>query len=317
MQQAPLLTLIGAGLLSALLYATAATGSAFSLLPVLLSPLPLFMLGLSQGARAAMIAGFTGAAALGLAGGPLVGAAYFLANALAPMVLCRLAMKSRIYTGANGKPATEWYPVGLMIAWVTGLGIVLMLASVLAVSSLEGGLRGWITEAAQIEALIAAILQAQTQAGRPALDAAVLREQLIGLALPGVGVFWSGLALANGALAQRLLVGMGHNARPTPGLLYMELPQFMLVPLAAGAAAWFLPGDAGLAGAAVAAIAAVPYFCLGLAAVHVISRPLPVRGAALAVLYVLMLMFGWPCLLMAGLGVVEQFAGLRYRTGPR
>lgn len=313
----PLALCIGAGILSALLYATAATGSAFSTLPVLLSPLPVFMVGLSQNARAAMISGITGTVALGIAGGPLAGAAYFLANALAPIQLCRLALMSRHYTGADGKPATEWYPTGMLLLWLTGLGIVLLLVSALVIQSFEGGLRQWISETAQVDALVSAIIQAQTQTGQTEFDKAELSDQLIRMALPAIGIFWLGLALVNGALAQRLLVRMGRNARPSPGLLFMHLPGITLLPVAAGLAMAMLPGDMGLTGMAVAVMGAVPYFFLGLATVHVISRRLPARTPGLATLYLILALYGWPCLVVAGLGVIEQFVGFRYRNGPQ
>lgn len=316
------LIISGAGILSALLYATAATGAMLSLIPMLLAPLPLFMAGLSQGRHAALAAGMIGAAAITLAGGTMIAMAYLLSNALAPMLLCRFAMLSRPFVNTAGESVLEWYPSGLLFAWLSGLGIVLMIASVLAIQSVEGGVRQWITEAAQIDALSMAVIQAQLQAGQPAFDEAVLRNRLISLALPGLGIFWSGLALANGALAQHLLVRMKRNARPSPAFLFMDLPAFLRLPLLAGIGASLLPEDMGLTGVAIAAIAAMPYFFLGLACIHVISRPLPARGFALTGLYILMAAFGWPVVLVAGLGIIEQFAGLRFRTaaqapGPR
>lgn len=316
------LIISGAGILSALLYATASTGAAVSLIPMLLAPLPLFMAGLSQSRHAALVAGIIGAAAIAVAGGPMIAMAYLLSNALAPMLLCHFAMLSRPFSSAAGEGVLEWYPPGLLFAWLSGLGIVLMLVSVLAIQSIEGGLRQWITEAAQIDALTVAVIKAQMQAGQPAFDEAELRDRLINLALPGLGIFWSGLALANGALAQHLLVRVKRNARPSPAFLFMELPAFLRLPLLAGIGASALPGDMGLTGVAIAAIAALPYFFLGLACIHVISRPLLARGFALTLLYILMVAFGWPVLLVAGLGIIEQFAGYRFRTaaqapGPR
>ncbi len=311
----PLSITIGAGLLSALLYATAASGSVASTLPVILSPLPIFMIGLSRDTRSAIIAGLTATFALGLAGGPLVGFAYLLANALVPIQLCRLAMQSYSYTDEQGKPAVEWYPAGLLLTWLSGMGIVLLLLSALAIQTMEGWLRGWITEAAQIEQLTTAFIQAQTQSGQQSEDPAELKEWLIRVAMPAIGLFWLGLSILNGALAQRLLIQMGQNARPSPGLLFMEIPKYMLLPVVIGLALSFFPGDLGLIGLTLAAIGGVPYFCLGLAAVHVTSRRMPARRVGLIVFYILLLVYGWPCILVAGLGVVEQFAGFRYKTG--
>lgn len=312
----------GAGILSAILYATAATGVAASLLPMLLAPLPLFMVGLSVGARAAQFAGLVGAAAIGVAGGSMIGLAYLLSNALAPMLLCHFALLTRQSSTASDQSIVEWYPPGMLFAWLSVLGIVLLIGFSLIIQSFDGGLRGWIASAAQIDTLTATLIQTQIQAGQPAFDEAVLRERLITLALPGLGIFWSGLALANGALAQYCLVRIKRHARPTPAFLSMDLPTFMRLVLLAGTGASLLPGDMGLTGLAVMSVAAIPYFFLGLACVHVISRPLPARAIVLTVFYVLLVALGWPCLLVVGLGVAEQFAGLRNRAiaqlpGPR
>ena len=132
-------------------------------------------------------------------------------------------------------------------------------------------------------------------------------------AMPGAAVFWMLTAIGNGTLAQWLAVRSGRNLRPSPRFTEITLPTFMAIPLLAGTALAFLPGDIGMVGAAIAALAATPYFFLGLAVVHVISRGLPARGFTLAVYYILILMFGWPVLLTVGLGIADQFTGLRYR----
>ncbi len=306
-----LLISISAGLLSAVLYGAAATGSALSIIPIYLSPLPLFMAGLSYGGTAALIGGIAATGAIALAGGPVLALAYFLVNAAAPIVITRAANWSRPVTARDGASSLEYYPAGLLFAWLSGLGIAITVLLALFMQTYEGGLGGWIPQLIQLDTLSQTIIQAQIQTGAAPIDEGALQQRLISFALPGLGIFWTLISIGNGALAQRLLVRLGRNARPSPELLSMHLPQFMLWPLAGGGILAFFPGDLGLTGAVVMVLAAIPYFFLGLAAVHVISHRLPGRAFALGGVYLLLLALGWPILLIVGLGIFEHFANLR------
>lgn len=306
-----LLISISAGLLSAVFYGAAASGSALSLFSIYLSPLPLFMLGLSFGGNAALIGGIFGTGAIALAGGPLIGLAYFLSNAAAPIVLTRVALWSREAYGEGPQPAIEWYPTGLLFVWLSGLGIAMILLFALGLQATEGGVTGWIEHVLQVDLLTKTIIDAQIQAGLPPADGAALKQNLTWFALPGLGFFWSLISVGNGALAQQALVRLGRNKRPTPEILDMTLPDYALIPLAAGGLMALLPGDFGLTGGAIAILAAIPYFFLGLATVHVISHRLPARTFALTVFYILLMVLGWPFLLIVGLGITEHFANYR------
>lgn len=307
-----LLISLGAGLVSALLHASAATGAAAALMLIYFSPLPLFMAGLSFGPMAVSIAGIFATLAIAVAGGPQFATTYFLANAAAPILLCYYASRSRQYDTPNG-PVTEWYPSGNLFGWLWVVGTVIVILLAFLAQSQSGGMRGWISQTLQVEQLATSVALAQLQAGGTAIDETVLQNTLIAFAAPGAAVFWMLTAIGNGALAQRLVTRLGRALRPSPRMLELVLPPVMVIPLAAGLALSFLPGDLGLASGAIAAMAAVPYFFLGLAVVHAISRGLPARGFTLGLFYILILTFGWPVLLTVGLGVADQFAGFRHR----
>lgn len=306
---------IGAGLLSAVLYGSAASGIGLSIIPMYLSPLPLFLIGLSYGGIAALIGGLSATAALALIGGPLLAIAFFLSNAAAPVLLSHVANWSRTFVDQSGQSVTEYYPAGRMFVWLSGLGIAIALVLTLYLHFSEGGLAAWVPSVIEIKVLTDAIIQAQIQSGVVPTDESVLQQRLIRLALPGLALFWALISIGNGALAQRIAVRFGRNLRPSPELLTMELPRFMLVPLVGGALLAFLPGDFGFFGSVMVTLAAVPYFFLGLATVHVISHRLPGRAFALSGVYILLVVLGWPSLLIVGIGIVEHFANLRLTYG--
>lgn len=305
---------IAAGLLSAIIYGAAAANLALSFLAIYLAPLPLFLAGLMYGGASAIIAGLTGAGALALASSPVIGLVYFILVASAPALVTRAALWSR-ETGLDsaGAPALEWYPSGLLFAWLCGLGVALVILFYLVMQTAGSGISGLLLENFQMDVLTRTFNQVQLQTGSPPMDEAALQQILIRLALPIMAFFWAMIAIGNGALAQSLLVSMGRNGRPSPRLTSMSLPGYLLLPLCLGLTGSFLPGDPGLAASAIAALAATPYFFLGLATLHVISRPLPGRGFALTIFYVLLVIYGWPAILMVIMGVTEHFAGFRRR----
>ena len=59
---------------------------------------------------------------------------------------------------------------------------------------------------------------------------------------------------------------------------------------------------------------ATPYFLLGLAVVHSLARRVSYTGPLLVVFYLVIVVSLWATLVVAGIGVVEQWYGLRGRT---
>ena len=57
----------------------------------------------------------------------------------------------------------------------------------------------------------------------------------------------------------------------------------------------------------------LPFFFAGLAVVHAICRRIGARTAVLVVFYVFLVLFTWPAVLVAGLGLVDHWLGFRRR----
>jgi hypothetical protein len=94
----------------------------------------------------------------------------------------------------------------------------------------------------------------------------------------------------------------------------LRLPRsFLLAPIIAGGLC-FAPGWIEGVGLALVALTAVVYFFLGLAVIHVISRRLPARPFALALIYLCLILFAWPALILALLGLIDQWGDLRGRA---
>src|SRR5207244_10549004 len=103
---------------------------------VYLRQLPLFVAGLWLGVGASMLAGLAASLIL-MAASNLIAAAVFAGlNAVPVVLLVRQSLLAR--TGAGAEGVIEWYPPGLLAAWLTGLGLAATAAALVALGGPEG-----------------------------------------------------------------------------------------------------------------------------------------------------------------------------------
>jgi Predicted membrane protein (DUF2232) len=286
-------------------YLIAVTGLAGSVILVFLAQLPLFAAGLWLGAGSAALAGCVAVLFLMGAGNPTTALAFAVLNAIPVAVLVRQSLLARpLRARPASASAVEWYPPGLLTAWLTGFG----LAAIAATVGFLGGQQGVEIE---LRGVLTPVL-----AGRLAEITPEHEEALgfIAFVLPGtIAVSWMLMTATNGALAQGLLVRFGVNWRPTPELAALGLPIWIPVVLACAAGATFLSGTARFLGVNAMILLAVPYCLAGLAVLHTVARRFPRPVVTLTTFYVLAAVFGWPFLLIAVLGLLDSPLGLRRR----
>ena len=202
----------------------------------------------------------------------------------------------------------EWYPPGLLVAWlgICAVGLMVVGAVILPVGggSLEDEARRYVT--LFVEQVVAAA-PADVKKSAIALWSATLPAMLAGA--------WLIMAALNGVLAQWTVVKAGHALRPTPRYSGLELPLWMLGALAftaaIGAAAG---GTAGYLGRNAAIVLLVPHAFEGLAVVHRVLRRRQNAAMLLAFFYVsFFALLGWALMAVAGLGVVSHLTRLRRR----
>jgi hypothetical protein len=287
------------GVLAAGPYLLVLTGPTGSMILVYLAQLPLFAAGLWLGTGASASAGFV--AALILAGaGSLPAAGLFAALNVVPVAL--LVRQSLLARTAPGN-AVEWYPPGLMAAWLTGLGLVAAAVTFVFFDGPQG------MQVALREALAPAL----DQLGEitPELDESL---SFIAFILPGiVATSWMVMTATNGSLAQGLLARFGASRRPSPDLAALGLPMWIPVLLAFAAGAMLLGGTTRFIGVNVLIVLAVPFCLAGLAVLHTVARRFPRPAITLVTFYLLAGFLGWPLLLIAVLGLLDSPLGLRRR----
>jgi hypothetical protein len=236
-----------------------------------------------------------------LAIGGVVAALLFVTLYAAPAaLLVRQALLARRQT--DGK--TEWYPPGLLTAWLTGLGLAIM-ATIAVLLGGPDGIRALLHEA--LGPALSRLAGERAIAGNALVD-------LVAAIMPGiVAVSWMVMTFSNGVLAQGVLARFGAAWRPSPDLALLSLPLWVpaLVPVAGAAAAF--GGIARFLGVNVLIALGVPFCLAGLAVLHALARRLERPAVPLTVFYVLTGLLGWPLLLVAILGIADSVVGLRRR----
>jgi len=305
----PLAAAIASGLVAALLYLSVLTGSLGALILVYLVQLPLFAAGLSLGAKAVLIAGGTATLVTAAVGGVLSGVLFFLAEALPPMLLVYQALRSR----TDGTGAVAWYPPGRLVLWLCGIGAAILLGAALFLTGTADGFRGTVHGflAGQLDALLGTARTA-TAAGQKS-QAEAMAEALTAF-FPAMAVgSWLIMTTVNGILAQGVLARFGLNRRPAPDMAALTLPRWTAGVLAASLLiALVASGDIGYLGANLAPVLALAYVFAGLAVMHAVLRRQAGRILILVPAY-LALLLGWPVLLVAACGMIDQWFGLRQR----
>ena len=288
------------GVLAAGPYLLVLTGSTGSMILVYLAQLPLFAAGLWLGTGASASAGFVAALILASAGSlPAVGL-FAALNVVPVALLVRQSLLAR--TGPGN--AVEWYPPGLMAAWLTGLGLVAAAVTLVFFDGPQG------MQAALREALAPA-LERHLGEITPELDESL---SIIAFILPGiVATSWMVMTATNGSLAQGLLARFGASWRPSPDLAALGLPMWIPVLLAVAAGATLLGGTVRFIGVNVLIVLAVPFCLAGLAVLHTVARRFPRPAVTLVTFYLLAGLLGWPLLLIALLGLLDSPLGLRRR----
>lgn len=294
----------GAGVASALLYATLLTGSFGAFVLAYLAQLPLFLVGLWMGYAGAALAGAAAVVALAAAGGVAFALLYAVANAAPAVAMTYLAQLNR--PGADG--GTEWFPPGQMVGWLVGIAMAAFLALVILLLGQPGGAEGMVQ--GFVEAALRQLTGPETEPGTLGPTSAVVARFFPGV----VADSWMVMVVANAVLAQGLLVRLGRNLRPSPAMADLELPGWLVGATVIAAVGSFLPGTAGFVGGNLVLMSVLAYALAGLAVVHAFAARSPNRTLVLVATYGFVFIFGWPAVLIALLGAAEPWLNLRRRA---
>jgi hypothetical protein len=304
---------LAAGCASALMFASVTSGVAVSFLLFYLAPLPLMVAALGWGPAAAAVGGAAAAAGLGA----FFGIPYLLMFAVtiaAPACwLGHLALLGRpAITGASSDhcaaataPSVEWYPVGRILLWTASLAVVTTLAALLSL-----GTNGSAVSAALRRGLLA-MIGLRNSTVDDGIESVI--DMLVTIAPAAAAIVAIMTLTLNLWLAAKITATSERLHRPWPDLRTTALPPMTLAALALALALCFTGGLFAIVAQMISAVLLTAYALVGLAAFHTLTLGIRYRALVLGCVYAVAMVFGWPMLVMAGLGLADAFFGLRRR----
>ena len=304
---------MAAGCASALMFASIVSGALISLLLFYLAPLPLMMAALGWGPLSATIGGISAATGLGAIFGLPYCIAFVITVALPAWWLGHLALLGRPV--ANGVPSgngaspvapdLEWYPVGRILIWITGFAALTTMAALLTLG----------TDAAAITGALRRGLLRIIGQSDPATSAEVEQriDALVAIA-PAAAALVAMLTLTlNLWLAAKITATSARLHRPWPDLKSAALPPMTLATLCVAIAFCFAGGLLAILGQIVTAALMMAYAFTGFAVLHTLTLASKNRAIWLCCTYVLVMVIGWPILVMVALGLADAIFGFRQR----
>ena len=304
---------MAAGCASALMFASIVSGALISLLLFYLAPLPLMMAALGWGPLSATIGGISAATGLGAIFGLPYCIAFVLTVALPAWWLGHLALLGRpvangIPSGNGASPVApdlEWYPVGRILIWITGFAALTTMAALLTLG----------TDAAAITGALRRGLLRIIGQSDPATSAEVEQriDALVTIA-PAAAALVAMLTLTlNLWLAAKITATSARLHRPWPDLKSAALPPMTLATLCVAIAFCFAGGLLAILGQIVTAALMMAYAFTGFAVLHTLTLASKNRAIWLWCTYALVMVIGWPILLMVALGLADAIFGFRQR----
>lgn len=301
----PILIGLGAGLVSAILFATTISGTPLALLLSYVAPLPVLIVGLGWTPLAAVLAVATGGAALSLFLQSKIALVFALGIGTPAAALSYVAL-TRLRDARTGLEV--WLPLGLVLAGVPLLAAFVTLAGAFTLATDFARYTQLVTGA--VEALV------RLQVERPGGGGVRLPEgvsvadiaRLLVTALPFVmGASFTMLFSANLWAAAKAVAISGRLPRPWMPMPTLRLPVAALGLLGAGLVLTTFGDFAGLFGLALAGGITAALALQGLAGVHLATVGKPTRPLLLGLTYALLLVvqvWAVPILTLYGLLIV-------------
>jgi hypothetical protein len=305
-----------AGAASALMFASIVSGALVSVLLFYLAPLPLMVAALGWGPLCATFGGIAAAIGLGAIFGLSLCIAFAVAIAVPAWWLGHLALLGRAtnngVSAGNGAsavaPDLEWYPPGRILLWISGFGALTTLAALLALgtdaATIRGALRDGLGQVIQI-------IRTREAASSRQLDQLI--DTLATIAPIAAAIVTTTTLTLNLWLAAKVTAISGRLHRPWPDLKHAGPPPMTLVAFCVAVGLCFSGGLVALLAQIVAASLFMVYALTGFAVLHTLTLALKGRALWLACTYSLVIVFVWPLVAMAVLGLLDAVFGIRQR----
>ncbi|HPG89625.1 MAG TPA: DUF2232 domain-containing protein [Hyphomicrobium sp.] len=312
-----LILAIAAGLISAVVFASATTGPMLlRFVLFFLTPLSLYLAGLGIGPLAAGIAAIVATLTILMLTNPLA-ALVFAVSAGAPAALTsRMALLGRPVGDDPSAAQVEWFPIGrIVLAAALFGGIFAFLAVMIMgadVDALSKAMRTLVDSFVKTE-------MPQIPGSAPLTDVQVdeISQRALGLLPTTLAALSMITTLLNLWLAGRITLASGLLVRPWPELNSIALPATAAFALLIAMAATFMGGLPGLIAGGFVGALTLAFAIVGLAVAHALTRGSPWRNFVLSALYAALVIYT-PAIavLLAVVGLGETIFAYRASGGP-
>jgi Predicted membrane protein (DUF2232) len=306
-----LLLAIAAGVISAVVFASATTGPMLlRFVLFLLTPIALYLAGLGLGPAAGAIAVIVATLLILLMTNPIAAFVFAVSAGMPAAVTTRLTLLGREHDGHM-----EWYPIGRVVAAATFFGGAFAALAMM----LMGGDTAALTKAMHDTVEIFAKAQMAQLPGAPPVTEAQIDEiakQSVGLLPYSLATLSLLTTLLNLWLAGRITQASERLVRPWPDLSGFKLPGSAIFIMVAALALSFTDGLPGLLGGGFAGAYTAAFALMGLAVAHTLTRGSPWRNFTLTGLYATLLIgTKYAVLMLAIAGLAETL--FHYRTASK
>lgn len=284
---------------SALLLFAAHPGSPGTIVLAALATLPLFLVGLSLSLFHGIATAAAATIAILFAVGTAPAAYYAIVNALPAALLM---------WQADRHPDQP----GRLVITLCGFAALPIIAAAIAFSGEPAGLQGVIQQ--QIDGFLAGGTRPEAV---PETEWRAIGEAFAGVLPAMAATFWALLITINASLAQGVLRRFGKARLPSPDIAEIRLPRWLPAILAATLAGSFLGGGIGYVATNLVSVATLPFFFAGLGIMHAVLRRSGGGRFWIVGVYMLLLVFGWPAVVLMLIGLVDLIFDFRGRGGPR
>jgi len=314
---------VGAGLVSAVLFATVIRGSLAGVLLFYLTPLPIAIVSLGWNHRAGLVASAVGAFAVGLVFMPLTGILFAVSFALPLWWLAFLSLLARevpaTASAKEAEPIRQWYPLGGLAIWAAGLSILLTFGLALTLGPEYGAYRAAIAELVQaaMRSGLGDGIDELSGLGASGLSLERIANFMANYFVPGVAAAASTLLTLLILLVAAKLVSLsGRLSRPLPRIAReFVLPSATLFALAGSVVLAPFNGWPRFVAIAIAGALVILLAMQGLATAHVLIGRIAIRPLILGIGYAMILIAEpWTVAVLALLGLADMVLSLRIRS---
>lgn len=294
----------GAGLASALLFATLATGNPMAIVLFYFAALPMLIAGLGWGHYAGGFAAAIGALALSIALHSQFGLFFFFWIGLPAWFLSYLAMSGRPRPTAEDPDGFAWFSPGALLSMIGASAVALMFFGVAVLFGFD-----FATYQASLRTAIDLSLRRMTSVDD---ETRATLAAFMTTAMPvAAAIVWTFVTTLNLFIAGRIVRASGRLARPWPDLPSLRLPRWTAGALLAGSLASFAPGVIGHVGVVVVAVGLAVFALAGFALIHDLTRGWQARTLALGLLYAISAIIAWLMIFVALAGLADVLFDLR------